>query len=91
MPNPLWIWWMFELFLYFIADMSPYILFGIFLAWVAKIRLSQRHRQYVIEYRFREWVIHKDPPFTCLNILDDLRRYESYQQNSASLEERQNP
>lgn len=82
---------MFELFLYFIADMSPYILLGIVLAWVAKIKLSQRHRQYVIDKKFREWVIYKDPPFTCLNILDEFRTYDSSQQNSASLEERQNP
>ena len=55
MPNLFWIWWLFELFLYFIADISPYILVGILLWWVAKIRLSQRHGlNSLIKHRVRD-------------------------------------
>jgi hypothetical protein len=48
----LWAWWFFHLFLLFLADMAYYILGLILLWWVAKIGLSQRHRQQkLIKYR----------------------------------------
>jgi hypothetical protein len=42
--NPLWIWWMFQLTLIFLADISRYILVGCVLALVAKIVLRKFQR-----------------------------------------------
>jgi|LakMenE18May11ns_1017448.scaffolds.fasta_scaffold9955590_4 hypothetical protein len=56
-----WIWWLFELCLLFLADMAYYILGIILLGWVAKIGLSQRHRQQkLMRYRLFQDRFHED-------------------------------
>ena len=51
----MWMWWLFELCLLFLSDMSFWILGIIFFVWVAKVGLSQRHRhKSLTQYRIKD-------------------------------------
>jgi hypothetical protein len=55
MPDIIWLWWLFQLFLIFLYDMSFWILGIIFFVWVAKVGLSQRHRHNSLtQYRIKD-------------------------------------